>query len=86
LVILNGLKIVGSGIGQLSKMFGVVLDNSQKCSELYWTTPKNFGSGIGQLGKLFIVVQYHSEKLMAIAINFLEWYWTTLKNVWSGIL
>jgi len=34
------LKNVRSGIGQLPKMLGVVLDNSQKCWEWYWTTPK----------------------------------------------
>jgi len=67
LVILKDLKIVGSGIGQLQKMF-----------EWYWTTPKNVRSGIGQLRKRFRVgpVLDNSE-------NFWEWYWTIRKFVQS---
>jgi len=89
-----GLKNVRSGIGQLRIMFEVVLDNSEKFSELSNTTPNIFPSCPIPLRTIFQVVQYPSEhfselsnttqkkKVMTDKICS-EWYWTT-PNIFLG--
>jgi len=66
-------------------LFGVVLDNSEKCSEWYWTTLKNVWSYPIPLRTNFISHHYFFGVVLDNSKKYSEWYWTTPKIVQIGI-
>jgi len=81
---------VRSGIGQLRIMFGVVLDNPKKCSELSNTTPNKFYQSSLFFSEWYWITPKNVQrgigqlgKLFGVVLDnsekCSEWYWTTRK-------